>query len=93
MLAGIVEHRRLVALAVGELHDLLQGLALQRRVLLDEAVQRRHIGLMVLAVVQLQRFLAHAGPGQGRGVERQRGKLESHDALHLVFLRVRARPG
>ena len=49
-------------------------------VLLDEAVQRRDIGLVVLAVMQLQGFLAHPfcregglGIGEGR-------KFESHGA-------------
>jgi len=60
MLAGVVEHRGDVGLAVREGDDLFERLALQIGVLLDEAVQRRHIRLMVLAVMQLQRLLAHA---------------------------------
>ena len=50
--------------AGGRLDDLIQRLALQGRVFLDEAVQRGHIGLVMLAVVQFQRFLAHAGASQ-----------------------------
>ena len=48
------------ALPCDQLDDLFERLALQLRVLLDEAVQRRDIGLVMLAVMQLQRFLAHA---------------------------------
>ncbi len=65
MLAGIVEHRRQIRLAIGKGHDLFERLALQIGILFNEAVERRHIGLVVLVVMQLQRFLAHAAIGQG----------------------------
>ncbi len=74
-----------------ELDDLVERLALQRLVLLDEAVQRRDIGLVVLVVVQLQRFLAHAVPGQrvlgiGKG-----GKFEGHGAFSELLGTLRPR--
>ena len=81
MLAGIIEHRRQFRLAVRELDDFFERLALQIGVLLDEAVQRRDIGLMVLAVMQLQGLLAHANAGQGRSGIGKGGEFESHMAV------------
>jgi hypothetical protein len=60
MLAGIVEHPCEIALAVRKGDDLLKGLALEVGVPLDEAIESGHVSLMVLAVMQLERFLAHA---------------------------------
>ena len=85
MLPGIVEHARHVRLAVRQLHDLVKRFALKLRVLLDEAVQRGDVRLMVLAMMQLQRFLAHAAAGErvfGVGKFRE---FESHGrVLRLV---------
>ena len=78
MLAGVVEHRRHVRLAVAEAHDLVQRLVLQRLVLLDEAVQGGHVGLVVLAVMQLQRLLAHAARGQSVRRVGQGRQVEGH---------------
>ena len=60
VLTRVVEHGRLGGIALGRGDDLVQGLALQRRIFLDEAIQRGDIGLMVLAVVQVEGFLTHA---------------------------------
>src|SRR5262249_55422844 len=74
VLAGIVEHRSV--LAVGRLHDLLQGLALEFGPL-DRVVSVGHIGLMVFVVMEFQRFLRHMRPESVMGI-RQWGKRKGH---------------
>ncbi|MNY52685.1 hypothetical protein D3C86_1883760 [compost metagenome] len=78
MLPGIVEYRRQLRLAIGEGDDLFQRLAGQVPILLHEAVERGHIGLVVLVVMQLQRFLAHAAFGEGSVGIGQGGKFKGH---------------
>src|ERR1017187_897801 len=65
MLAGIVEYRLQVLQAIGGPDELFERLAFQRIVLLHQAVQRRHIGIVMFAVMQLQSLLAHAVRSQG----------------------------
>ncbi|MCY1238664.1 hypothetical protein D9M72_514160 [compost metagenome] len=79
VLAGIVEDRRQFRLAVAESNDLLERQAGKRCVLLDEAVQRRDIGLVVLAVVEFDRLGAHAVFSECCGCIGKGGKFEGHD--------------
>ena len=86
MLAGVVEYRRQGFVTVRELYELFKRLALQGRILLNETIERGHVGLVVLAVVQLQGLLAHpAGSKSARG-ERKRGKGKCHENLHFCFM-------
>ena len=82
MLTRVIEHR--ATGGSGCFDDVLERLALQRRVLVDEAIQRGYVGLVMLAVMQLQGFLAHLfGRKCVRGI-RKRGKFESHGASSAV---------
>ncbi|MNL69895.1 hypothetical protein D3C87_1948140 [compost metagenome] len=78
MLPGIVEHRCQIRLVLGKGDNLLQRLAGQFGIFLHKAIERRHIGLMVLAMVQFQGFLAHAALGKGGWRIGQGGKREGH---------------
>ncbi len=62
VLAGIVEHSRI--LAERSLDDLLEGLAFEFGPL-DRVVSVGHVSLVMLVVVEFQRFLGHKG---GKGV-------------------------
>jgi len=77
VLAGIVEDCGI--LAVGALHDLLQGLALEFGPL-DRVVTVGHIGLVMLVVVEFQRFLRHMRPKGVVGI-RQGGKRKCHGMM------------
>lgn len=81
MLAGIVEDRGEFRLAVAEANDLFQRQACKRGVLLDEAVERRDIGLVMLAVVKLDRLGAHAVFGKCCGGVGKGGKFEGHGQI------------
>src|SRR4051794_17929877 len=61
MLAGIVEHGRV--LAERALDDVLEGLAFEFGPL-DRVVSVGHVSLVMLVVMEFQRFLGHIG-GQG----------------------------
>src|ERR1700744_3304812 len=56
MLTGIVEERGV--LAIGALDDFLQGLALEFGAL-QQIVAGGHVGVVMLVVVEFQRFLRH----------------------------------
>ena len=74
VLAGVVEHGRQIGLVAGKLDQLLERLTLQSLVLLDQSIKRRHVCLMVLAVVELEGLLTHAAGSEGVNGERQRGE-------------------
>jgi hypothetical protein len=77
MLAGIVEHGRI--LAERSLDDLLEGLAFEFGPL-DRVVSVGHVSLMVLVVMEFQRFLGHIG-GQGVVGIGQIGQREGHGVM------------
>ena len=78
VLAGLIEDARKIWVCIGERNDLLQALALQVGGLIHEPVQGRDIGLVVLVMMQLQRFLAHATICERGFGEIQGGKFECH---------------
>src|SRR5690606_16408618 len=88
MLAGIVEHGSQISLVLGKQHDFLERLALERVVLFHKAVECGHIGLMMLAMMQLKRFRAHSDAFKRVGCEGKWWQSEAHfktpDRLSLI---------
>src|ERR1700742_2219963 len=80
VLAGIVEDRGV--LAERALHNLLQGLSFEFGPL-DRIVAVGHVGLMMLVVVELQRFLRHMG-GEGVMGVWQIGEREGHGVMSAM---------
>src|SRR6185312_4514557 len=78
VLARIVEDRSQVLAAMGELDQLLERLALERIVLVHQAVERGDVSLMVLAMMELEGLLAHAAGGECARRKRKRGEGEGH---------------
>src|SRR4051794_20990608 len=79
VLAGIVENALLGSVPVGAGNDLLQRLAGELGAL-DQVVQVGDVGLMMLVMVQMQRFRRHVGRRR-LIVVRQIRELESHVSL------------
>jgi hypothetical protein len=77
VLAGIVEHGRV--LPERSFHDLFEGFTLEFGPL-DRVISVGDVGLMMLVVVEFQRFLRHMG---GKGVigVRQIGQREGHGVM------------
>ena len=60
VLASLVEDAGAGIVAIGQGNDFFEGLALQISIGVNKSVQGIHIGLMMLVVVKLEGFLAHA---------------------------------
>src|SRR6185312_5148744 len=73
MLARVVEDGSQLLAAVSELDHFLERLALERIVFVHEAVECGDIRLMVLAMVEFERLLAHAAGGKRTRRKRKRG--------------------
>src|SRR6185312_3717707 len=73
VLARIVEDRSQILAAVSEPDHLLERLALEGVVLLHQPIECGHVRLMVLAMMELEGFLAHAARGERAGRKRKRG--------------------
>src|SRR6185437_63958 len=70
VLAGVVEDRSQILAPMCQLDHFLERLALQRVVLFHQAVERGDIRLMVLAMMELEGFLAHAARSERAGGKR-----------------------
>src|SRR6185437_1859084 len=84
VLSGVVEDGSQIIAAVGELDHFLEGLALQRVVLVHQPIERGDIRLMVLAMMELEGLLAHAAGGECAGRKRKRGEGEGHGCSPAV---------
>src|SRR5690348_12794775 len=73
MLTRVVEDGSQILAAVSELDHFFERLALEGIILVHQAVERGDIRLMVLAMMELQGFLAHAAGGECSGRKRKRG--------------------
>ena len=83
MLPRLVQHRQAISARLARFGaDRFKRLASQA-LGFDQPIQRRDIGIVMLAMMQFQGFLAHAIGGKRSGGIGQRGQAEGHGGFSV----------